>query len=202
MAQCWCAFKDGEWVYLGGRHGDLEVPEGLRPANGWPFYRMRQHEQLAPGDARLNEDMYSAGYRYLADSYLRLRRHDRRKSYEAARKALGALETVVGPIVCQDAPASALTHLSRYHNRTKAIDEIMARLREGLRLLAEHYDIVPKALTIEKINARRVAEYRYLDMELGRQILESGRMRVEPGRKMSSKTTQYREQIIWLPRKL
>ena len=184
--QRWCVFNGGKPLYLGGRHGDLECPEGLRCANGWPFYRMRQHEQLAPGDARWNEDLYSAGYRYLTDWHLRLCRDDRRKSYGAARKALGTFEAVIEPIVCQDAPAGSLTHLSRYHNRTKAIDEIMARLREGLRLLGEHYAIVPRPLTIEKITARRAAEYRYLDMERGQQIIEAGRMHVEQGREISS----------------
>lgn len=183
--QRWCVFKVGKPVYLGGRHGDLECPPGLRCANSWPFYRMLQHGQLAPDNARLNEDLYSAGYRYLTDWHLRLRRDDRWRSYGEARKDLGGLAAVIEPIVCQDAPAGSLTHLSRYHNRTRAVDEIMIRLREGLRVLAEHYDIIPLPLTANQISARRAAEYRRLDMERGQQALEAGRMRVEQGREMS-----------------
>jgi hypothetical protein len=63
---------------------------------------------------------------------------------EAALNSLGHYSKFVLPILLNDKPAGAL---AKGTNRTKAISEVMNKLRAGLDLLAKHYGITPAPLT-------------------------------------------------------
>ena len=59
------------------------------------------------------------------------------QSKPCGREVLGGFYNVVASIVLQDKPAGALA--DPRVNRPKGIEEVMRKLRAGLRLLVDHY---------------------------------------------------------------
>jgi hypothetical protein len=133
----------------------------MKQVNGWPFNYMKGRGQLAKGNPQLNQDLYDAGCTHLnywvtsgmngtpMDVYRGLggRKDERRKVYLEAVFALRKRQlltrkpiiAVIRAVLFSNAKISDLYYLSRYRNNDYASRELMNTLRDGLKVLEEHY---------------------------------------------------------------
>ena len=185
-----------------GRLGYQELPEGTRNRSSWldEMHSRRLLEENAHAAAlRYESDWFAAGMTGVrARDYERpfvdggeggdrvpsARQEASRWALRTARAVLGGFATVVDMIVLGGATAGDLTYLSPQRNRGKAIADIMRRLRAGLRLLAEHYDIIPAPLTEAEAQALwvsvRANDLMVAHHEYGLQVKTAGNSRESP----------------------